>query len=68
MFENVLGCTELHRALKIGYISFSWGFERFHPALVKNTLEWDKITNVVVLKVKVTLKQAVADWLKSGAR
>jgi len=32
------------------------------------TLEWDEITNVVVLKVKVTLKQAVADWLRSGER
>jgi len=35
MFENVLGCTELHIALKIRYISFTrWRFERFRPAFV----------------------------------
>jgi len=31
------------RALKIGYISFSWRFKRFHPALVKNhaRMRWE---------------------------
>jgi len=43
MFENVLGCTELQRALKIGFISFSWRFERFRRVLVKNhaRMGWD---------------------------
>jgi len=66
MFENILGCTELHRALKIGYIFFSCRFKLFVRHSSRITLEWDEITNVVVLKVN--LKQAAADWLRSGGR